>query len=602
MNDDAGAPSLELGLIGNCRISALVEPTGRIDWCCFPRLDGDPIFSALIDGTAPERGFFDIELIDRADARQYYERNTAILCTELTDSAGNRLRITDFAPRFVQYERRFRPVTLVRRLEVLAGSPRVCIRLRPHCGYGEEGYGVTQGSNHLRFVGPDHVIRLTTDASITHVLEEHPFVLETEATLVLGPDEGLQEAPGELALRFLSRTRSYWRSWTRMLAIPFEWQSEVIRAAITLKLSTFDDTGAVLAATTTSIPEIAGSQRNWDYRYCWLRDAYFVVHALNRLGATGTLESYLRYIVNVVTAAGDGAPAPQPLYGIGGERELTEVRVTALAGYRGHAPVRRGNDAWRQVQHDVYGAVILAATQAFFDQRLTRLGDASLYRRLVPIGERAAARYNQPDAGLWEFRGHEAVHTYSAVMCWAACDRLARIAEHLGLADEHGQWRQRADGIHADITARAFNPRRNAFGATFGGDDRVDASLLLLHDLGFLDADDPRFAGTVEAIEADLRRGDHLFRYAHADDFGEPENAFNVCTFWFINALAAIGREGEARRLFDNLLAHTTRLGLLSEDIDPATGELWGNFPQTYSMVGLINAALRLSRPWEDAI
>jgi len=555
MNDDAGTPSLELGLIGNCRISALVEPTGRIDWCCFPRLDGDPIFSALVDGTTAERGFFDIELIDRIDARQYYERNTAILCTELTDSAGNQLRITDCAPRFVQYERRFRPVTLVRRLEVTAGSPRVCIRLRPVCGYGEDGYRVTQGSNHLRFVGAEHVIRLTTDASITHVLEEHPFLLETEATLVLGPDEGLHEAPSELGLRFLSRTRNYWRSWARMLAIPFEWQSEVIRAAITLKLSTFDDTGAVLAATTTSIPEIAGSERNWDYRYCWLRDAYFVVHALNRLGATGTLENYLRYIVNVVTAASDGEPTLQPLYGIGGERELTEIQVPALAGYRGYAPVRRGNDAWRQVQHDVYGAVILAATQAFFDQRLTRLGDESLYRRLVPIGERAAALYNQPDAGLWEFRGHQAVHTYSAVMCWAACDRLARIAEHLALADEAEQWRERADAIHADITARAFNPRRNAFGATFGGDDRV-----------------------------------------------EPENAFNVCTFWFINALVAIGRGDEARRLFDNLLAQTTRLGLLSEDLDPTTGELWGNFPQTYSMVGLINGALRLSRPWEEAI
>jgi GH15 family glucan-1,4-alpha-glucosidase len=353
---------------------------------------------------------------------------------------------------------------------------------------------------------------------------------------------------------------------------------------------------------TTSIPEIPGSGRNWDYRYCWLRDAYFVVHALNRLGATGTLEIYLRYIINLVAAAGDDHAVLQPLYGIGGEEHVVETEARALAGYRGNAPVRVGNDAYRQVQHDVYGAVILAATHAFFDQRLTRPGDESLYRRLVPIGEHAARLYDQPDAGIWEFRGRSAVHTYSAVMCWAACDRLARIARHLGLADEADQWGEQAAAMHARICEAAWNPGRNAFAATFGGDDTVDASLLLLHELDFVAADDPRFVGTVEAIEHDLRRGDHLFRYAGDDDFGAPENAFNICTFWFIDALDAIGRREEARRLFENLLGHTTALGLLSEDLDPNTGELWGNFPQTYSMVGLINSALRLSRSWEEAI
>jgi GH15 family glucan-1,4-alpha-glucosidase len=372
----------------------------------------------------------------------------------------------------------------------------------------------------------------------------------------------------------------------------------VLRAAITLKLSTFDDTGAVIAAMTTSIPEMAHSGRNWDYRYCWLRDAYFVVHALNRLGATATLERYLGYIVNIV--AGSSDQRLQPLYGIGGEQHLSEHEATALAGYRGMSPVRVGNDAYRQVQHDSYGAVVLALTQTFFDARLARPGDEPLFRRLEPLGELAAALFDQPDAGPWEYRGHEKVHTYSAVMCWAACDRLARIAGHLGLTGDAERWRARADGMHATIVEYGFNDARGAFVESFGG-ERLDASLLLLHELDFVDGDDPRFAATVNAIEAELRRGDHVFRYIEADDFGAPDNAFNICTFWFIDALDAVGRSDEARRLFDNMLAATTRLGLLSEDIDPTTNELWGNFPQTYSMVGLINSALRLSRRWEDA-
>ena len=593
-------PSLELGLIGNCRISALIDGHGCILWSCFPRFDADPVFSALIDGDRPERGFFAVELLGLTTARQYYLRNTAILCTELADAEGNAVRITDFAPRFTQFERRFRPVMLVRRLETIRGTPTIRVRLRPHFAYGAESYRVTQGSNHIRYVGGGHVVRLTTDASITHTLQEQPFVLDREATLILGPDESLTESVAEVGRRFLAHTTAYWQDWTRTLAVPYEWQPAVIRAAITLKLSTFDDTGAVIAAMTTSIPEIAGSERNWDYRYCWLRDAYFVVHALNRLGATGTLENYLRYIVNIVAAAHDDHATLQPLYGLGGETRLEESEASALAGYRGTRPVRIGNDAYRQVQHDVYGAVVLAATQAFFDQRLARPGDEHLFRRLEPMGRRAAELYDQPDAGIWEFRGRAHVHTYSAVMCWAACDRLARIARHLQLDEEADSWRETADAMHARICDGAWNEQDNHFGAVFGGEG-VDASLLLLHELDFVRGDDPRFIGTVAAVEAELRRGDHLFRYAGDDDFGAPENAFNICTFWFIDALEAIGRRDEARRLFENMLAHRTQLGLLSEDLDPATGELWGNFPQTYSLVGLINSALRLSQRWEDA-
>ncbi len=589
-------PSLELGLIGNGQISALIDRAGTIVWGCLPRLDSEPVFSALIDDEAPERGFFAIELADCQRIEQYYERNTAILHTELHDGTGNAISVTDFAPRFQLYGRRFRPGMLIRRIEVLAGSPRVTLRLRPNSNYGNGSCRVTRGSNHARYVLDDQVLRLTTDLPITALLQEAPLVLDGPVTLALGADEPVTESIGDMALRFFHDTRRYWLEWVRSLAIPFDWQAAVIRAAITLKLSSYDDTGAVVAAMTTSIPEAAYSGRNWDYRYCWLRDAWFVVHALNRLGATATMERYLRYIINLVAASdGDGL---QPLYGIGGERRLDETTAPALAGYRGMQPVRVGNDAYRQVQHDSYGAIILAATQAFFDERLARPGDESLFRRLEPLGEHAARLYDQPDAGIWEFRGHEKPHTYSAVMCWAACDRLARIAQRLGLDSDAAHWRTQADTMHAHICERGWSPARGSFVESFGG-DRLDGSLLLLHELGFLAANDPRFIATVEAIEAELRRGHHLFRYVGDDDFGQPHNAFTICTFWFVNALAAIGRHDDARAIYENLLASRTTLGLLSEDIDPVSGELWGNFPQTYSMVGVIHSGLILSRPWE---
>lgn len=592
--------TLDLALIGNCTVGALVDARATINWACFPRFDGDPVFCSLLkaDNPSDDYGFFAIELIDCERSEQHYLENTAILVTRLYDRHGGVVEITDFAPRFGQYGRLFRPMMLVRHLRRLSGSPRIALRLRPACDDGAQQPEVTWGSNHIRYVAPALTLRLTTDASLTAILQETPFYLDDTLTLLLGPDETVQDSVAETGRRFLEETTQYWREWVRVLAIPFEWQEAVIRATITLKLNTYDDTGAIIAAMTTSIPEAAGSGRNWDYRYCWLRDGYFVVNALNRLGATRTLGRYLNYITNVAASA-DG-DALQPVYGIDGRAELGEREVAALAGYRGMGPVRIGNLAYRQVQHDVYGSAILAATHIFFDQRLTRRGDEALFRRLEPLGERALRCHDQPDAGLWELRGSARVHTFSAVMCWAACDRLARIAARLALLERAAYWRAQAQTIHATISRRAWSAERNAFVSTFEG-DAMDASLLLLAEVGFLPADDPRFAATVGAVEKDLRRGDFIFRYVEKDDFGEPQNAFIVCTFWYVNALAALQRRDEARALFEKLLACRNSHGLLAEHIDPATHEQWGNFAQTYSMVGLINAALRLSVRWEDA-
>jgi len=589
--------NLDLALIGNCTIGALVDARANITWGCFPRFDGDPVFCSLLKDT-DDFGFFAIELADCERTEQHYLENTAILVTQLYDSHGGAIEITDFAPRFGQYGRMFRPMMLVRRIKRLAGSPRITLRMRPACNDGTGRPEVTWGSNHIRYVAPALALRLTTDASLTALLQETAFFLEDTVTLLLGADETVHEAAGEVGRRFLEETAQYWREWVRFLGIPYEWQEAVIRAAITLKLNAYDDTGAIVAAMTTSIPESAGSGRNWDYRYCWLRDGYLVVNALNRLGTTRTMERYLSYIVNI--AANSGDKPLQPVYGIDGRAELEEHEVPALAGYRGMGPVRIGNLAYRQVQHDVYGSAILAATHIFFDQRLTRRGDEALFRRLELLGEQAIRCYDQPDAGLWELRGSARVHTFSAVMCWAACNRLSLIAGRLGLAERAAYWLEQSKKIHETVSRRAWNERRGSFVSTFEGDS-MDASLLLLVEVGFLDASDPRFAATVGAVEKDLRRGDFIFRYVDKDDFGEPENAFLVCTFWYVNALAALNRREEARELFEKLLARRNRHGLLAEHIDPNTGEQWGNFVQTYSMVGLINAAIRLSMRWDQA-
>ncbi len=589
--------TLDLALIGNGTVGALVDARANISWGCFPRFDGDPVFCALLK-EYDDYGFFAVELADCERTEQHYLENTAILLTRLYDCHGGAVEVTDFAPRFGQYGRTFRPMMLIRRIRRLSGSPRLTLRLRPACDDGAARPAVTWGSNHIRYVAPAFTLRLTTDASLTAILQETPFFLEDSVTLLLGSDETVHETASEVGRRFLEETAQYWREWVRVLAIPYEWQEAVIRATITLKLNAYDDTGAIVAAMTSSIPEAAGSGRNWDYRYCWLRDGYFVVNALNRLGATRTMERYLGYIINI--AANGSGGLLQPVYGIDGRAGLDEREAAALAGYRGMGPVRIGNLAYRQVQHDVYGSAILAATHIFFDQRLTRRGDEALFHRLEPLGEQAKRCYDQPDAGLWELRGSARVHTFSAVMCWAACDRLARIAGRLGLADRAAYWLGQARQMHETISRRAWSERRKAFVSTFEG-EAMDASLLLLAEVGFLDAADPRFGATVSAVEKDLRRGDFIFRYVEKDDFGEPENAFLVCTFWYVNALATLDRREEARELFEKLLACRNHHGLLAEHIDPRSGEQWGNFVQTYSMVGLINAAIRLSIRWDQA-
>jgi GH15 family glucan-1,4-alpha-glucosidase len=589
---------LDLAAIGNCTVASVISPTGRHVWFCFPRLDADPLFNALLGGTAPEAGYLDTRLRDQTAAAQRYVHNTAVLETTLTDAGGGRARVVDFCPRFRRYGRMFRPPMLIRRIEPVAGRPRIAVALRPTFDYGASAPGMSFGSNHMRFVGPDRVLRVTTDMPLSYLRHETDFTLDRPITLFIGPDEPVPEAPDVLGRQFLDETIAYWCDWVRDLNVPFDWQEAVIRAAITLKLCSYDDTGAIVAALTTSIPECLGSGRTWDYRYCWLRDAYFTIAALNRLSATRTMEGFLRFILDVVYNEGD-AELP-PLYPIAPGVDIEERIATALPGFMGDGPVRVGNAARAQRQNDAYGSIVLSAAQIFWDERLPQRGYLDLYQRLRSIGETASRLALTEDAGLWEFRGRMRVHTFSAAMCWAALKQLGLIAQRVGVTDDATMWLARAEALRDEILRRAVTPD-GWISATLEG-AVLDASTLLLPGLGLIGATDPRFIATLDITSERLVRNGFVMRYIDEDDFGKPRSAFLVCTFWYIDALASVGRREEALGLFENVLKHRNHLGMLSEDVAPDTGALWGNFPQTYSQVGLIFAAMRLSRSWEEGL
>ncbi len=596
--------NLDLAVIGNCSFAALIDKNACIVWSCMPHFDGDPVFYSLIDyqdGRADEnlKGFWDLEVEDQTHSHQAYIPNTAIVETHLYDKNGGVLKVIDFAPRYSHYERYFKPSTICRIIEPIKGEPRVRVKIRPSFNYGSTSPYITRGGNHMRFVSPDLILRLTTDAPIIYLEKEYWFLADKKYTFVFGADEPLAKGVEKTGEQWLFSTTDYWQQFVRSLAIPYEWQDVVIRSAITLKLCTFEETGAVLAALTASVPEAPDTQRNWDFRYCWMRDSLFVINALNRLGVTKTMEDYILYIMNLSMMADDGHL--QPLYGIALQTNITEWVSEDLAGYRGMKPVRFGNKAYEQQQNDVWGCVILALTQSFFDQRLTRKGTLEDFKRLEKFGEQAANSFDKPDAGIWELRGEPQIYTFSAMMCWVACDRLSRIAAVINIEDRAVFWKEKAENLKKAIIDRAWNAEMNSFVSIFDGNE-LDPSLLTMHEVGFIDPADPRFIGTVEAIEKHLCKNGLPQRKQLDPDFGEPDVIFTICAFWYIDALAAIGREDEARERFSQILSLRNHLGLLSEDFDFDTGELWGNFPQTYSMVGLINAAMRLSKSWREAI
>ncbi|MDR3448349.1 MAG: glycoside hydrolase family 15 protein [Alphaproteobacteria bacterium] len=590
---------LDLIVIGNGHIAACIDKGGRHVWYCHPRLDADPVFNHLINGENPERGFMDVQLADLAHTSQHYVRNTAVAETILTDKNGNGLRIIDAAPYFRQFGRIFHPSTIIRKIEPVAGQCRIRVRIRPSFAYNAETPRQIVGSNHISYQGKDTALRVTTDMPVSFIEAESEFTLDKPIYFIIGEDSGISEHIASLATEFIERTTAHWQSWALRLGVPFDWQEECIRAAITLKLCHFEDSGAIVAALTTSIPESAHSGRNWDYRFCWLRDSYFTLHALNRLGAIGTMEDYIGYIVNIIN--GNPDLAPQPLYPIVPGAPTKEQIAENLAGFLGMGPVRVGNAAVIQRQNDVYGSVVLAAAQMFWDCRLKTQGGEFLYEVLARLGRRAYDEALTPDAGIWEYRGRAKVHTFSAAMCWTAVRQLGLIAAKLGKNAEAADWKSKAADIKLRIYQRLADNGKDWFPGSLDGNE-IDASVLLLPEIGFIKASDPLFLKTLEMVEQNLLREGLVMRYVDADDFGAPDTAFLVCSFWYVDALIAAGQRDKAMEIFRRVLSYRNHAGLLSEDVDPKDGSLWGNFPQAYSQVGLILSALKLSQSWEQGL
>ncbi len=581
---------MKLAIIGNCSYQALIDDRARVRWLCFPRFDSSFVFGSLLD--EEHGGRFSVDPPNEHFAsEQAYLPNTNVLRTVLHSAQGS-YEVVDFAPRFQQFERFYKPTMMVRRLRRLSGEPQVRILCEPVYDYGRLRPNCYQASNHIKWDIPGAQLRLTSNVPLTYVREGRPFLLERDAYVVLTWGSPLEAPLEQTCETFLDNTRRYWRAWVKHTSVPGHFQREVIRSALALKLHQFEDTGAITAATTTSLPEHHGSGRNWDYRYCWLRDAYFTLRAMRRIGHFEEMERFVSFLKNLAETSGEQL---QPVYGIGGERDLTEVLLPHLSGYEASGPVRVGNAAYMQRQHDVYGEMIAAIAPLYLDVRFEdHLADRSvtLLRRLVArIGE----TMEQPDAGIWEIRGDVRVHTFSLLMHWVGAVVAARIAAGVGNADLEGSARGLAARARTLMDDACYRSELGYY-ADSTTTDNADAALLMMINLGFLRREDPRAERHLRALAAKLEvQTPLLHRYRHHDGIGETHSAFTVCGFWYVEALARLGFIAEAESGFERLLGHANHVGLFSEDIDPKTGAQWGNFPQTYSHVGLINAAFAIS-------
>jgi GH15 family glucan-1,4-alpha-glucosidase len=584
----------DLGLIGNCQFSALIHKSGEVVWCCLPRFDSEPVCSTLLD--SQEGGRYLIGPAGGETGVQRYLPNTNILETTFQTPSGS-FRVIDFAPRFLQFGRAFRPTQLIRIVEPIEGTPRISIICEPRLGWSKVKPNSVQGSHHIRYEGFASQLRLTTDIPLSY-LGGQPFTLTGRQYLVLAWGAPVEEPLTPLCERFLNETTLYWQLWVKQCDIPPYFQQEVIRSALTLKLHCFEDTGAIIAAMTTSIPESPGSGRTWDYRYCWLRDSYYVLNAFQMLGQFEEREKFLQYLLNV--AGGEPGLNLAPLYRVDGSKKLEESILENWPGYNGERPVRIGNAAALHCQNDIYGEMVLALTPIFLDERLSAERSPVAMQLIEGLARKAISVNGQPDAGIWEYRTEWKPQTFSSLMCWAAADRMARVMDRHA-PENAAEFHSAAKRIHAEIIAQSWNPGRGSFVGHYGGED-LDASLLQMVRLHFLPNNDPMLLNTVDAIHKDLSMGGWLQRYKLNDGFGRPSVAFVICTFWLIDALAATGRRDEATDLYGRIQGALSSLGLLSEDYDPVEPRMWGNFPQTYSHVGLIHAAFVASPLWAEVL
>lgn len=582
------------GLIGNCQASALIHESGSIHWFCAPHPDSPPVFGRLLD---PDGGDFSITMAEKGISKQHYLPNTNVLVTEIKnhDSA---FKITDFCPRFEQFGRMYRPISVFRVVEPTEGSPTIQVRCRPVKGWEKAPVPPVRGNSHLRYDYPKDILRLTTTMPLTHLLEENPFRLTQPIYFALTWGIGVEDDLVQVAKDFLSKTKSYWRMWVKHCSIPVDYQSETIRSALALKLHCYEETGAILASVTTSLPEEVGQARNWDYRLCWLRDSYYTLSAFHRLGHFEEMEGFLKFLLGVVHSN----DRLRPVYKIDGNLPLPEMEHDNWAGFQESRPVRSNNEASNQIQNDMYGEMVLTLAPIFFDERFYSLRTKDHENLLGLLALHCSESISKPDAGLWELRKGGQEHSFTNLMCWAGLDRILSL-QSMGLFKE----------ISFDVAKermRAEKATRAAVSeATFRNgpsDLSFNSALFQAPILRFPDND--LSTKTVKACYEALRvsaEGDSkyfLYRYQRPDDFGVPQSAFLLCSFWWIQALARTGEKAAAHEALGNVLKAANPLGLLSEHFSPITKIQLGNFPQTYSHVGAINAAFMVSPSWDEIL
>lgn len=592
----------QYGLVGNCQVSALISTTGSLDWMCLPRPDSPPVFGRLLD---PAGGHFTITPASESDditSSQQYLPNTNILITSVALRNGDAFRITDFCPRFEQYGRIYRPAALFRLVEAVSGTPSIRVSCRPVSGWEKEPVRPVRGSSHVRFEIRGDLLRLLTNLPLTYLCEETPVALTQPLYFGLTWGLGIEDDLVKVTHEFLNQTTRYWRTWVKNCSVPVLHQQEVIRSALALKLHCFEDTGAILAALTTSLPEQPGGTRNWDYRFCWLRDAYYTLSAFQNLGHFEEMEAFLKFLLNIALAHEHSRDRLSPVYTLSQGLPLPETTHPNWQGFGRSQPVRSLNQAAEQVQNDVYGEMILTFAPIFFDERFYDLRTKELESLLGHLATLSARSIGQPDAGLWELRQNWQEHSFTNLMCWAGLERLERI--------QQAGYLRRLPLSPTDARVRAAEAllRASKEGAVRNGpsDNSYDAALAQVAILGYPNRQlsEATLAHIAKelAVHNEDQQHSFFYRYLREDGFGKPEAAFVICSFWVAQALARLGQTDRARAILTQTLTAANHVGLLSEHFIPATRTQCGNFPQAYSHVGLINAAFAVSPPWSDVL
>jgi GH15 family glucan-1,4-alpha-glucosidase len=585
--------NLNYGVIGNCRSAALVSETGAIEWLCLPQFNSSSVFASLLDET--KGGSFKIIPKNLLKVTQYYMHRTNILNTRFECQDGI-FEVQDFMPRYTNPQNGgyYLPPDVIRYFKWIAGKPEFTLHYQPKLEYAryetknviESGYIKSQTVK-----GTYDSLYLYSSFDYHDILENKPICLEKDEFCLFSYNQKILPQDTRRSNLKLERTKVYWLNWAERTTSYKLYNEEIVRSALTLKMLSFDKSGAILAALTTSLPETIGEERNWDYRFCWIRDASMVVRIMTSLGHYRMAKRYLSFIINILP---DKDEKMQIMYGIDGEKRLKESELDHLSGYEGSVPVRIGNAAYRQKQNDIYGILLDVIHQqiAIYDVSLEYTEELwTITRNIIKVVE---TNWQKPDRGIWEIRSENRHFTFSKVLCWVAVDRATKIAKLLQRSFYIDQWSKLRDKIHDEIYKKAWSEQKQAFTQAYGSED-LDASVLLMEPYGFIHATEQKYVSTVLAVQQELEQDGLMFRYRNRDDFGVPKSAFTICSFWLINALFRIGRREEAINKFHTLIGCSNHLGLFSEDLDFETRRMLGNFPQAYSHLALIETAITIS-------